>query len=60
MDFGKQGASEMNLVALIPGDPDPALFSTAADFKEVPPSAYPRPTNEKCGPECPGLTKEAP
>jgi hypothetical protein len=37
-DWGKQGFSEWNLVGLIPGEPDAALFEVPATAREVPPS----------------------
>jgi hypothetical protein len=47
LDFGKDGASEMNLVLLTPGEPDPALFSVPPHYKEAKPSVA------FCGKECP-------
>lgn len=38
MDWGSQGASEKNLVALVPGEPEAALFDVPATAKEAPPS----------------------
>jgi hypothetical protein len=38
MDWGKQGSSEKNLVALIPGEPEAALFDVPANVREAPPS----------------------
>jgi hypothetical protein len=38
IDWGSQGYSEKNLVALIPGEPASALFDIPADDREMPPS----------------------
>jgi len=38
MDWGSQGVTEQNLVSLVLGEPDAALFNVPADFREVPPS----------------------
>jgi hypothetical protein len=50
MNFGKEGKSVKRLVALIPGEPDPALFSVDTDYVEVPPSKMIEPN-----PRCTGL-----
>lgn len=43
-DWGKQGSGEKNLSALIPGEPEAALFDVPADIREAPPSErMPRP-----------------
>ena len=36
VDWGAQGVSEKNLVALIPGEPEAALFDVSAQFREAP------------------------
>lgn len=38
VDWGSQGYSEKNLIALIPGEPTSALFNAPADDREMPPS----------------------
>lgn len=54
MDFGPQGASDLELVALTPGEPDPALFAVPKDYTEGPPSRFPAATrpNPKCTGDC--------
>lgn len=52
-DWGSQGYSEWNLVALIPGEPDPALFEVE-QYKEVSPSERvlgSGKNRKQCGPE---------
>ncbi|MFN7920036.1 MAG: hypothetical protein U0Q16_08065 [Bryobacteraceae bacterium] len=39
-EWGEQGVTEQNLVALIPGEPQPDLFRTPASFREVLPSEF--------------------
>lgn len=41
MDFGAQGASDLELVSLTPGEPDTALFTTPSYYTEGPPSSFP-------------------
>ncbi len=38
MDWCGQGFTDQNLVALIPGEPEAALFDASAQFREAPPS----------------------
>jgi hypothetical protein len=38
MDWGNRGSSEKNLVTLIPGEPEAALFDVPVNIKEAPPS----------------------
>ena len=53
MDWGKQGRSEKILVSLTPGEPDPALFTVASTYEEVPPSGlHSDEPGEDCGPDC--------
>jgi hypothetical protein len=50
-DFGQQGASEKELVTLIPGEPAPAIFALPEDYKEGPPSSL-QSESGKCGSAC--------
>lgn len=55
MDWGSQGVSEKSLVALIPGEPEAALFHVPANAKEGPPSERMLGSGENrknCGPGC--------
>ena len=40
MDFGSQGSSDTRLVALIPGEPRPEMFTVPNDYEELPPSKF--------------------
>jgi hypothetical protein len=49
MDFGPDGASELDLVTLLPGEPSQELFAIPDDYKEGPPSTL---ATVKCSPPC--------
>lgn len=51
-DFGGS-VNEQELVALIPGDPEPSLFHVPASFHEVPPSVYLKTLLERLNLPCP-------
>lgn len=51
-DFGNS-VSEQQLIALIPGEPDPALFYAPASFKEVSPSGFSKVMMERLQLPCP-------
>jgi hypothetical protein len=52
MEFGRGEASEKRLVALIPGEPDEALFLVPAGYQEGPPSVARPPMDAKCDASC--------
>lgn len=53
MDFGSQGASDLELVSLIPGEPAAAVFAVPDDYTEGPPSSFPAAQpSPKCTGEC--------
>jgi hypothetical protein len=53
MDFGEAGASETELLALIPGEPDGSLFAIPASYREVSLSAHLRePSPNNCNAKC--------
>lgn len=55
MEFSDGTRSEHTLIGLIPGEPEPALFTVPASFQEVPPSAMalqPPAAGPQCGPSC--------
>ena len=45
-DFGPTEFTEKELVALVGGEPDAALFDVPANYREVPPSEGMRPCNK--------------
>jgi hypothetical protein len=51
MDFGAEGMSEKELVALLPGDPEHNLFAVPSSYEEGPPSTL-APTPPVCDPGC--------
>jgi hypothetical protein len=51
LPYENGGASNLELVSLVPGEPSSALFTTPADYREVPPSAFLKPP-EQCDASC--------
>lgn len=51
MDFGTDGFSELELMSLTPGEPNPGLFDVPVDYAEGPPSSFPaaRPSSRCIG-----------
>lgn len=56
-DFGNS-KSEKTLIALIPGDPDPALFLAPRSYRELPPSEFAANVAQRLGTRCCGPADE--